>query len=327
MKYAYELTDQNPLGAGAIAGTSFPIDRTLTTKLLGFQSIHEHGLDATSSKDCMLEVLSANAIFMSTASRLAEEFIFWSSHEFRTLTLDDAFAMGSSMMPQKKNPGALELLRGRSGRINGLLVAGLTMVKGLPSGYNRDFHEEKEILRESLDLINRAAEIIPPLVRSTQINKERMAELTYGNFATATELANYLVKKHQVPFRKAHHIVGSLVGELNKKGENLSATKACVEHLRRHELNVTDSEVADVLDPKKVMMSYDSQGGTGPKQVEKMLSTMSSQLAEHKQVLARDKSRVSKAMEACRSIAKRCHTANNANEMRTLVNETMSDLN
>jgi argininosuccinate lyase len=226
LKRAYDVTDQNPLGTGAIAGTSFPINRTITTRLMGFQKVHPHGLDATSARDFMLETVSAVAILESTLSRLAEEFIFWSSYEFRTLTLDDGFAMGSSMMPQKKNPGALELLRGRSGRINGLMVAGFTMMKGLPSGYNRDFHEDKEILVESLTIINKAIEVIPPLIKSTTINTERMNELAFENFANATELANYLVSKHNVPFREAHHIVGSLVGDLYRAKDNFKNFEA-----------------------------------------------------------------------------------------------------
>jgi hypothetical protein len=218
--------------AGALAGTSFPLDRELTTKLLGFQEVHPHGLDATSSRDFMLDILYACSSVQVTMSRLAEELIFWGSHEFRTVTLDDGYAMGSSMMPQKKNPGSLELLRGRSGRIFGLLQAGtslsgfdfllfefnfvffvlfvwvcvlfvfclihfypylhaeslgLVLMKGLPSGYNRDFHEDKEILVEVLDLMHKALPIIPALVESTTLNYERMEELTYGAFCTATE--------------------------------------------------------------------------------------------------------------------------------------------
>jgi len=140
LKRAYDCTDQNPLGSGAIAGNSLPIDRELTTKLMGFQTIHEHGLDATSARDFMLDTCHAVTSLQTTYSRLAEEFVLWSSYEFRSITLDDGFAMGSSMMPQKKNPGPCELLRGRSGRIHGLHAAALTMMKGLPSGYNRDFH-------------------------------------------------------------------------------------------------------------------------------------------------------------------------------------------
>jgi argininosuccinate lyase len=309
LKSAYDLTDENPLGAGALAGTSFPIDRRLTSDLLGFQKVHEHGLDATSSRDFMLETLGAAAILMTTLSRLSEEFIFWSSHEFRTLTLDDGFAMGSSMMPNKKNPGAVELMRGRSGRINGLLMAGLTLMKGLPSGYNRDFHEEKEILVEAMDLINRAVEVVPGLVRTTTLNKERMAELPLKNFATATELANYLVRRHSVPFRTAHHVVGSLVGELSRAGSDFGNIRACLDHLKRHDIDAPESEVAQVLDPRRVMMSYESRGGTGPASVRSMLGDMGRALAAHRESVDRDRRRVGAAYEACRTIASRAATA------------------
>ncbi len=321
LKRAYDLTDENPLGTGAIAGTSFPIDRQLTTSLLGFQKVHEHGLDATSSRDFMLETLSASAILMTTASRMAEEFILWSSYEFRTVTLDDGFAMGSSMMPQKKNPGTLELLRGRSGRMNGLLVAGLTMMKGLPSGYNRDFHEEKEILWEALDLINRAAEILPPLLRSTTFNKERMAALTHGNFANATELANYLVRSHKVPFRQAHHIVGSLVGELSRRGENFSNFKTCMEHLKKNKIDAPDEDVRKVLDPKEVMLSYRSQGGTAPGPVKAMLANFEATLDAHRRVLAGDQRRVASAYEACRAIARKAVAVKSASDLGQIIED------
>ncbi len=235
----------------------------------------------------MLDTLAANASVSVTLSRLAEEFIYWSSWEFRSLTLDDGFAMGSSMMPQKKNPGALELLRGRAGRLTGMLSAGMTMMKGLPSGYNRDFHEDKEILIHSCDLINRAIEVIPPLIESTTINTKRMEELAYANFANATELANYLVAKHNVPFRRAHDIVGSLVGKLYRRGENFSNTQLCFEHLKEEGVNAPDSEVLNVLNPKAVMMSYTSLGGTSPQSVNNILKDYRQQLDSHKSVLVR----------------------------------------
>ena len=319
LERAYDLTDQNPLGTGALAGTSFKIDRRLTTDLLGFQKIHEHGLDATSARDFMLEVLSASAILMTTFSRLAEEFIFWSSYEFRTLVLDDGFAMGSSMMPQKKNPGTIELLRGRSGRMNGLLVAGLTLMKGLPSGYNRDFHEEKEILWEALDIINRATEILAPLLRSTTINKERMAELALANFSTATELANYLVRSHNIPFRQAHHIVGSLVGELYRRGENFGNFKACFDHLKKNGVDAPAEEVRRVLDAKEVMLSYNSQGGTGPEAVMKMLEQFKQSLDRHRHRLQEDQRRVSTAYEACRNIARQASKVKSVSDLDRLI--------
>ena len=222
LKAAYDLVDHNCLGAGAIAGTSFPIDRSLTTKLLGFQKVAEHTLDATSACDWMMEPLNSAAILQTHFSRLAEELILWSSWEFRTVTLDDGFAMGSSMMPQKKNPGPLELMRGRAGRMIGYSTSGMIMTKGLPSGYNRDFHEQKELLVASLELVNAAAEVVPPLIDTTTINTERMAEIAVANFANATELANYLVFKHKLPFRHAHDVVGTLVGRLNRAGKNFS---------------------------------------------------------------------------------------------------------
>jgi len=328
LKQAYDVTDQNPLGSGAIAGTSFPIDRMITTKLLGFQKVHEHGMDATSSRDFFLQTLSSVAILQVTLSRLAEEFILWSSWEFRTLTLDDGFAMGSSMMPQKKNPGALELLRGRAGRITGLLTAGMTMVKGLPSGYNRDFHEDKEILVESLSLINRAVEVIPPLIKSTKINLDRMAELPDANFSAATELANYLVLKHKVPFRQAHHIVGSLVGELSRAGQNFSNKDFCFKHIESSGVKAPRDEVDAVLDGKKIMMSYNSLGGTGPKAVQNMLNNFNAELTRQRSVLDADNKRVNTAFEAARGVARQALANGQTREgLQKLVAEALKSLN
>eukprot|EP01126_Amoeba_proteus_P042775 TRINITY_DN465_c0_g1_i5.p1 TRINITY_DN465_c0_g1~~TRINITY_DN465_c0_g1_i5.p1 ORF type:complete len:505 (-),score=95.12 TRINITY_DN465_c0_g1_i5:444-1958(-) len=231
LKNAYDVCDQNPLGSGALSGTSFPIDRMLTTRLLGFQKVHPHGLDATSSRDFLLDAVSSVAGLQVNLSRLAEELILWSSYEYSTVALDDGFAMGSSMMPQKKNPGSCELLRGRSGRVTGLMTAAYGMMKGLPSGYNRDFHEDKEILIEALTLVSQAIEIIPALVQTTKLKLERMADLTYQNFSTATEVANFLVSKHNIPFREAHHIVGSLVGDLYRLGKNFNDLEFCLNHI------------------------------------------------------------------------------------------------
>ncbi len=321
LKRAYDVTDENPLGTGAIAGTSFPIDRHLTTKLLGFQKIHEHGLDATSSRDFMLESCSSAATLYTTYSRLAEEFILWSSYEFRTLTLDDGFAMGSSMMPQKKNPGALELLRGRAGRVNGLLMAAFTLMKGLPSGYNRDFHEDKEILVEIMNLTTRATQVIAPLVKSTKINLDRMAELPWKNFCAATEVANFLVGKHNVPFRAAHHIVGTLVGELSRAGGDFSDIKRCHEYLLSRDIKCTIQEVQRVLEPASVMMSYNSLGGTGPKAVSEMLSRQEAELKKHEGVLGADKARVKNAYDASRAIAKESGNVKTVDDLAALISK------
>lgn len=295
LKRAYDITDESPLGAGAIATTSFPLDRHLSARLLGFQKPQLHAMDATTNRDFMLETLSSVACLQTTYSKLAEEFILWSSYEFRTITLDDGFAMGSSMMPQKKNPGPLELLRGRTGRIDGSMLAGFIMMKGLPSGYNRDFHEEKEILHEQLVLINRAAEIIPSLIETTTFNLARMKELTFGNFSTATELANYLVKVHNIPFRQAHHIVGSCVGELSRAGQNFSNTEFVKAHLKKSSVEATNADLEKVLDGAHVIHTYNVLGGTSPTAVKHMLDEFNKTVESLAAGIAADKKRLDDA--------------------------------
>jgi argininosuccinate lyase len=304
LKAAYDCVDRNPLGGGALAGTSFPTDRMLTTELLGFQKVATHSLDATGNRDWMCEVLNTNATLHTTWSRLAGELITWSSYEYRTVTMDDGFAMGSSMMPQKKNPGPCELLRGRQGIMNGYAMGGLTMLHGLPSGYNRDFHEEKELVFASCSMANRAASIIPSLVETTNFNLERMKDLCDKNFMTATELANYLVTDHNVPFRATHHIVGSLVGQLTRAGDNLTNTKAVMEHLKKEGINAVEKDVRRVLDPTSVMLSYNSLGGTGPEAMAGISAEIHADLNKHRAELANDQKRIDTAFAAARSIAK-----------------------
>jgi argininosuccinate lyase len=319
LKAAYDVADENPLGSGAISGTSFPIDRTLTTKMLGFQKIHVHAMDATSSRDFMWEALCAAAMVANTLSRLAEELILYSSYEYRTIVLDDGFAMGSSMMPQKKNPGTLELVRGRAARLTGYATAGFVLTKGLPPAYNRDFHEDKELLVASLSIANNMVEIIPALVETMDIKKERMAELTYGNFCTATELANYLVLKHNVPFREAHHVVGSLVGELTRAGKNFSDFDYCLQHLRKNKIDAPEDDIRRCLDPKAVMLSYNCIGGTGKQAVEDYLKSAKELSAKHRAVLDADQARVDNAREASRALAREAADVKTAEELVALV--------
>jgi argininosuccinate lyase len=303
LKNAFETTDLNPLGSGAIAGSSFPLDRMLTTRLLGFQKVLEHCLDACSSRDFTLESTSAVATYYSTCSRLAEEFILWHSWEFQSIILDDGFAMGSSMMPQKKNPGMLELVRGRSGRVNGLANAALTMMKGLPSGYNRDFHEDKEITVEIFDIAIRMTETLPSLIQTTKMNYKRMAELAGKNFSTATELANYLVLVHNVPFREAHHIVGSLVGELYRKGENFDNFDYCYAHLKKNNIVAPEQDVKKVLDAKEVMMNYNALGSTGPIATKATIKNLWAELESKQKELDADDKRVKNSYDSTRKIA------------------------
>ena len=325
LKAAYDLADQNPLGSGAISGTSFPIDRALTTKLLGFQKVHEHALDATSSRDFMWESLCASAAVSNTLSRLAEELILYSSYEYRTIVLDDGFAMGSSMMPQKKNPGPCELIRGRCARLTGFATAGFMLTKGLPHAYNRDFHEDKELLVSSLDLVNDMVEIIPALIETMDIKKERMAELTYGNFCTATELANYLVLRHNTPFREAHHVVGSLVGALTRAGKNFSDFEACMQHLKENNINAPEDDVRHCLDPKAVMLSYNCTGGTGKQSVEALIKSQKELSAKHRAVLATDNARVSNALQSARALAREASTVETPEDIAKLLAKHFSN--
>ena len=220
LKQAYDVTNTNPLGAGALTGTSFPINRYLTTYLLGFADVQAHCLDAVTARDFTLQILSSLATLFSTLSRLAEEIIYGISYEYRTMVLDDSFAMGSSMMPQKKNPGVLELARARAGKMYGILMSMLTMLKGLPSGYNRDYHEDKVNLVDALTLTSDTLRVMNSVMKTLTVNKARLAELAEKNFASATELANYLVREHNVPFRLCHRVAGYVVGQLVEEGKN-----------------------------------------------------------------------------------------------------------
>jgi len=178
------------------------------------------------------------------------------------------------------------------------------MLHGLPSGYNRDFHEEKELIFASCHMANRAASIVPALVETTNFNLGRMKEVCDKNFMTATELANYLVSDHNVPFRATHHIVGSLVGQLTRAGDNLTNTKAVMEHLKKEGINADEAAVRRVLDPATVMLSYNSIGGTGPKAMREIAREIHSDLNQHKEALTKDQKRIDTAFNAARSIAK-----------------------
>ncbi|MBI1926279.1 argininosuccinate lyase, partial [Candidatus Poribacteria bacterium] len=180
---AYEIVNLNPLGACALAGTSFPIDRHLTTKLLGFDNVHEHALDVISSRDFIAETLCALALLMANLSRLAEEVVYWTTYEFGMAVLDDAYALGSSIMPQKKNPDIAELIRGRTGRIYAALMDVLTNLKGLPMGYNRDLQEDKPPLWDAFDVIQSCVGILPGLLETIDFKTERMEALANANFA------------------------------------------------------------------------------------------------------------------------------------------------
>jgi len=206
----YKRTNIMPLGSGALAGTTYPLDRHLVAKELGFPSITENSMDAVSDRDFVIELASALSILMMHLSRFSEELIIWSSHEFSFIEMDDAFSTGSSIMPQKKNPDVAELVRGKTGRVYGNLVALLTVMKSLPLAYNKDMQEDKEAIFDSIDTVKMCLPVFTKMIETMKINREKMYKAAQGGFTNATDLADYMVKKG-VPFRDAHEITGKIV--------------------------------------------------------------------------------------------------------------------
>ncbi len=214
-------TSLSPLGAAALAGTTFPIDRSMTAKELGFADIYANSMDAVSDRDFAMEFLSNASILMTHLSRLCEEVIYWCSYEFGYLSLADSYSTGSSIMPQKKNPDMAELIRGKSGRVNGHLIALLTTMKSLPLAYNKDMQEDKEGVFDTVKTIIPSLKVMAGMLDTATVNKERMAQATQHDFSNATELADYLATKG-IPFRQAHEIVGELVLKGLKTGVGLA---------------------------------------------------------------------------------------------------------
>lgn len=209
--------DQMPLGAGALAGNSFGINREAVARALGFSEVTANSLDTVSDRDFIVEFLSAASILMMHLSRWAEDWILWASTEFGFIALPDRFCTGSSMMPQKKNPDVLELIRGKTGRVYGSLLTLLTLLKGLPLSYNRDLQEDKEPLFNTVDTVKSAVRLLADLVRQVSFRKERMLEATQEGFLLATDLADYLVPKG-LPFRQAHKVAGKIVRQSLEEG-------------------------------------------------------------------------------------------------------------
>ncbi len=280
LQSAYRLANMNPLGACALAGTTFPIDRTLTTKLLGFDAPHEHALDVISSRDFIAEVLFALSLVMANLSRISEEIVYWTTYEFGMVVLDDAYSFGSSIMPQKKNPDIAELTRGRTGRVYGALLDLLTNLKGLPMGYNRDFQEDKPPLWEAFDITKACLGLLPQLLKTADFKTERMAELANANFATATELANYLVKAHQMSFRECHEVVGWLVGELVQQEKTFADWELTHSLLKQRDIDIPIEELPQILDAESALQNNQSLGGTSPKEVRRMIDLFEEQLHE-----------------------------------------------
>ncbi len=253
-----------PLGAAALAGTSFPIDREMTARELGFDRPMANSLDAVSDRDFALEFLAAAAICAVHLSRLAEELVIWSSAQFRFVTLSDRFTTGSSIMPQKKNPDAAELIRAKIGRILGATVALFTVMKGLPLAYSKDMQEDKEQVFDAADTLMLALAAMEGMVRDMTANRANLEKAAASGFSTATDLADWLVRSLGLPFREAHHVTGALVALAERKGCDLPEL-TLAELVSAHP-GITQ-EVYSVLGVANSVSSRQSYGGTAPDQV------------------------------------------------------------
>lgn len=264
---ALKRADVLPLGAAALAGTTFPIDRHFVARELGFASISENSMDTVADRDHLIESVSALTLIALHLSRLAEEFVLWSAPEFGFVTLDERFATGSSIMPQKKNPDSMELVRGKTGRVVGDLNALIVMLKGLPLTYNRDLQEDKEPLFDAFDTTVASLQITRGVIESVKFHGEVMKEAAGGGFSTATDVADYLVRKG-IPFREAHEIVGKVVNYCEENNRQL-------DKLLYIEWNSLDHRFGDdVLDAATVEASVAarlSYGGTAPQRVTEQL--------------------------------------------------------
>jgi len=252
-----------PLGSAALAGTGYPIDRRITAKLLEFDAVSENSLDAVSDRDFAIEFTAACALIMMHLSRYSEELILWSSAQFGFVDIGDAFCTGSSIMPQKKNPDVPELVRGKTGRVYGNLTALLTLMKGQPLAYNRDNQEDKEPLFDTVDTVRDCLRVYADMMPHVSIRREAMKKAAIAGYTTATDLADYLVRKG-VPFRDAHAIVGQSVRHAIDVGRDLA--ELTLEDLRRFSDRI-DSDVFQVLSLEGSVSARNHFGGTAPAQV------------------------------------------------------------
>ena len=269
MRDARARMNESPLGAAALAGTSFPIDREMTAQALGFDRPSANSLDAVSDRDFALEFLSAASICAMHLSRFAEELVIWSSAQFRFVTLSDRFSTGSSIMPQKKNPDAAELIRAKIGRIMGANVALMMVMKGLPLAYSKDMQEDKEQVFDAADNLMLALAAMEGMAKDMSANRDSLAAAAGSGFSTATDLADWLVRVLGLPFRDAHHITGSLVALAEQQGCDLP--DLTLEQMKSAHGGIT-SDVFDVLSVENSVNSRMSYGGTAPEQVRKQIA-------------------------------------------------------
>ncbi len=267
LKDAYGRTDRMPLGSGALAGTTYPIDRQRVCELLGFEEITQNSLDGVSDRDFCIELCSALSILMMHLSRFSEEIILWCSWEFKFIELDDAYATGSSIMPQKKNPDVTELIRGKTGRVYGDLMTLLTMMKGISLAYDKDMQEDKEAIFDAIDTVKLCLVTFDPMLATMRVIPENMRAAAAKGFINATDCADYLVKKG-MPFRDAYKITGTLVHTCIEKGCTLE-TLEISEYKKL--CDIFEDDVYDAISLDTCVMQRKSAGGPAPESVKEQI--------------------------------------------------------
>jgi argininosuccinate lyase len=265
---AIERMDECPLGAAALAGTGFPIDRHMTAAALGFREPTRNSLDSVSDRDFALEFLSLAAIASTHLSRLAEEIVIWSTPQFGFVRLSDSYSTGSSIMPQKKNPDAAELIRAKTGRVNGHLVALLTVMKGLPLSYSKDMQEDKEAVFDAAETLELSLAAMTGMIADLTVNEEAMKKAAGAGFSTATDLADWLVREAGLPFREAHHVTGRAVAMAEER--KLPLERLPLQDLQALNPAITEA-VYSVLSVQNSVKSRKSFGGTAPQEVRRQV--------------------------------------------------------
>lgn len=268
--------NESPLGSGALAGTTHKIDRQLTAELLGFEKPTANSLDGVSDRDYAIELLSAISMIMMHLSRLSEEVILWCSGGYKFVELDDAYATGSSIMPQKKNPDIAELVRGKTGRTYGNLVTLLTVMKGLPLAYNKDMQEDKEAVFDSIETVLECLDMFAPMMATLTVKKAAMQDAASYGFLNATDCADYLAKKG-IPFRTAYEITGQLVAYCLGKGASLEALK--LDEFKKFS-DAFEGDIYDAIDIKNAVNGRTSEGGPAKESVEKQIKIIKEFLAK-----------------------------------------------
>ncbi len=282
LQFALDQADENPLGSAALAGTTYPLDRQMTTRELGFARPTANSLDAVSNRDFLLDLDYACAVSMMHLSRLAEEVILWSTQEFAFITLSDSYSTGSSIMPQKKNPDFAELIRGKSGRVYGDLVALLTTMKGLPLAYNKDMQEDKEGVIDAAHTLVDSMRCMAGMIATATIHPDAMMESARKGHMAATDVADYLAKKG-MPFRDAHAVVGHLVLECEKRGCSLDdLTLADF----KKESDLFEDDITGALDLPAIVDARTTEGGTGASAVAEQLKKVEARLSADEATLS-----------------------------------------